>query len=77
MHSMMTITIDHQPTLQEVADILGCDVVVLKDSFGVLLTDPNAGIYTFMIEHKTLDGLVLPSNVKGPFSNPGIATMED
>jgi hypothetical protein len=70
---MMTVKGDahERPSLAEAARSLRVDPRYLDPQFGVVLVDPQQGLYTVLVDEAAITDR--PSDDSGPFANPGIA----
>ncbi|HMG47367.1 MAG TPA: hypothetical protein VK614_07905 [Allosphingosinicella sp.] len=70
---------DGKPTLAEAAATVGLDIAELDPEFGVIATDPDAGLYTIKVQadaaERAREALAARGvgGVEGIFSNPKIA----
>lgn len=66
------------PSLEEVRNLFGLGAQEIDTSFGVVATDPAAGLYTVMVDSEAGDRVKTalagrpPDPAEGVFSNPTI-----
>lgn len=69
---------DGEPTLDQVARLFGIPRTALDDDFGVIATDPEAGLYTVLVDTavgpqvETVLARRPKTDGEGLFSNPRI-----
>lgn len=67
---------DGPPTLEAAARQLGVDVSAVDPEFGVVLIDPNQGLYSVQVDAAQLPGDAPTKEAyRGPFSDPRIETF--
>jgi hypothetical protein len=76
---MVLMGVVHQggpPSLAEVALHLGVQIEDIDANYGVLLLDPEQGVYTVRVR----EDRIRPTSsepYRGPFSDPDIAPLDD
>jgi len=76
--AMALMTVSHpagKPTLEEAARQLGVDVAKVDSAYGVVVIDPEQGLYAVQVEASAAASPDAEGKFAGPWSNPNIASF--